>query len=132
MEPAQLVDTDRLMLLINSAESIKASTNEVKLHYYTFFAKVEGVPFIYDFQVLRSLYSTTLHDDLKYLEEGEYLKTGSDFHLADKGKKHLGSLPEEAIKTQQKLTDILKRYAKKDELTLFKEAYAKITKGLSE
>ena len=127
---AQLIDSDMLLVLVNSAESIKAPTNEVKLHYYAFFAKQEGIRFTYDFQVLRSLYSRALHEDLKNLEEGDYLETGSDFHVTVKGKSWLNNLPNEAEKTQQKLTEILKQYSGKDEIILFKEAYAKITKGL--
>jgi hypothetical protein len=126
-----MIDSDKLLILVDAADTIKASTSETNLHYYTFFAKQEGVWFSYDFQVLRSLYSVSLHEDLKILEEGRYLRTSSDYHLTEKGEQWLDNLPKEATKkTRKEIIDIIQNYINKDEVTLFKEAYARLTRGL--
>jgi len=126
-----MLDSDRLLVLVDSAEQEKTPTIENRLHYYAFFAKEEGVRFTYNFQILRSLYSTALHEDLKTLEEGRYLVASSGFQLTDKGRDWITRLPEEEIEeTRKPIINVIRKYANMDELTLFRDAYAKLTSGL--
>lgn len=126
-----MIDSDMLLLLVDSAAQENAPRSELRLHHYTFFAKYEGIQFTYNYQIQQYLYSVGLHQDLKLLLEGRYLTASSDINLTKKGREWLDTLPSsEKEKVEKIAKKVIKTYAQMNELDLFKTAYAKITRGL--
>jgi len=126
-----MLDSDKLLVLLDSAESEGVPASESRLHYYVFFAKEAGVPFAYNFHILRNLYSAAIHEDLSTLEEGRYIEYGSNFRLTEKGLSWLKRFPPEATEpVRNPIVEILRQYADQNELSLFRNAYAIITKGI--
>lgn len=126
-----MIDSDKLLILVDSAVQMKAPTPESRIHYYTFFTNYSGTYFNYFFQIHQDLHSTKLHEDLAILREGHYLDSGSDFYVTEKGQSWIKRLPSDECEAIRKpINRVLRQYRDADNLTLFRDAYVIITRGI--
>jgi len=127
-----LPDSDKLLLLIDSAHEVQTTIDSSEIDYFVFLLHTKGVKFGYRFYFPASLYSQDLHDDLETLEEGGFITAKSPIRMTEKGRLWIQqSLPNEE---SGRLYDLMKQYLKMigpvDELTLFQRAYAIATRGI--